>query len=166
MGAQVIGETLGRGYKGTYSRENIHKVVTGIAAAALTVGQAVKYDGTGKITAMGAGDTADKFLGVVVRSVKQATTINQTVETYTKGDVVPVITMGNVIVEVLGSTNTSRNSSPFIQITAGDVPTVGAWVGKADGTPANTIEIKNARFNGVRDADNLAELSILYPINA
>lgn len=166
MGAQVIGEILGRGYKGTYSRENIHKVVTGIAAAALTVGQAVKYDGTGKITAMGAGDTADKFLGVVVRSVKQATTINQTVETYAKGDVVPVITMGNVIVEVLGSTNTSRNSSPYIQITAGDVTTVGAWVGKADTSSANTIEIKNARFNGVRDADNLAELSILYPINA
>ena len=166
MGAQVIGETLGRGYKGTYSRENIHKVVTGIAAADLTVGQAVKYDGTGKITAMGAGDTADKFLGVVVRSVKQATTINQTVETYAKGDVVPVITMGNVIVEVLGSTDTSRNSSPYIQITAGDVSTVGAWVGKADGTPDNTIEIKNARFNGVRDADRLAELSILYPINA
>ena len=87
-------------------------------------------------------------------------------ETYAKGDVVPVITMGNVIVEVLGSTDTSRNSSPYIQITAGDVPTVGAWVGKADGTPANTIEIENARFNGARDADNLAELSILYPINA
>ena len=166
MGAQVIGETLGRGFAGTYSRENAYKVITGIAGAALTVGQAVKYDSNGKIVPLGASSTAAQFLGVVVRNVKQATAIDQTVETYAANEVVPVITMGNVVVAVDGDTDSSRNGSAFIQITAGDVDTVGAFVAKADATPANTIELTNARFNGTRDADNLAELSILYPINA
>lgn len=166
MGAQVIGETLGRGFAGTYSRENIYKVITGIAAATLSVGTPVKYDSNGKIAAMGAGDTATAFLGVVVRNIKQATAIDQTVETYAANEVVPVITMGNVVVPVAGDTDSSRNGSAFIQITAGDVETVGAFVAKADTTPANTIQLTNARFNGTRDADNLAELSILYPINA
>ena len=166
MGAQVIGETLGRGYKGTYSRENIHKAVTGIAGAALTVGQAVKYDENGKIVPMGAGDTAEVFLGVVVRNVKQAMVIDQTVEAYKENEVVPVLTMGNIIVEVEGDGDTSRNSSVYIQVADGDVKTVGAFTGKEDTTAANSVKLTNARFNGTRDADNLAELSILYPINA
>ena len=168
MPGQVIGISLNRGYPGTFSRENILLSVARTAGGEIPFGDPVKYDGDGNLVVMGTGDTAAKFLGIASREVKQSLSYDAaTLGQYNPKEMATVITQGAVTVLCRVGTPTV-NGSVYLRVTANEGKE-GSVVGglEAEADDDKTVELPNVRWiSAGKDENNVAEIRILYPVNA
>ncbi len=100
LNPQTIGQTMPHGYAGSYARQPDMIVNTRPAGAEITFGAALKYDESGAVVPMGAGDTAENFVGVASREVKSALSyLEQNAGSYAAGEAVPVFQRGTINVK-------------------------------------------------------------------
>lgn len=159
---QNIGTEMPHGFAGSYARQPDMIVSTRPAGALLTFGAAVKYDTAGTVVPMGAGDTADAFVGVAAREVKSALSyLDQNTGRYAEKEAVPVFQRGAV--NVICQKGTPKlGGAVYIRIAANasyPTATVGGFEAEADG--ANTVQLENCQWAGPADANKVAELRIL-----
>ena len=168
MPGQVIGTSLCRGYPGTFSRQNILLAVARVAGADIPFGATVQYDASGNVIPMDANGTAAKFLGIASREVKQAESYDgNTFGQYAAKELATIITQGAVSVVCNVGTPTV-NGSVYLRVKANEAiedGIVGGLEASADST--NTVELTNVRWTSDgKDDNNVAEIRILYPVNA
>lgn len=161
---QVIGQVFDHGFAGSFSRQPDQIIDTRIAGATIEFGAPVKYDASGNVVPFGASDTADLLVGFAVAEVK--TGVAGQNGSYATGEPVPVMKRGRLNVKVNVGTP-ALNGDVYIRIAANVlVPNgvVGDIEASADST--NTINPTNVKFATDADANGIAELEILYPVNA
>ena len=168
MPGQVIGTSLHRGYPGTFSRQNILLSLARVAGAAIPFGAPVQYNSSGNVVPMDATGTAAKFLGIASREVKQALSYDAAVfGQYNPKDMATIISQGAVSVVCNVGTPTV-NGSVYLRVKANEAiedGVVGGLEAAADST--NTVELTNVRWTSDgKDENNVAEIRILYPVNA
>lgn len=165
--AQVIGKTMPHGFAGSYSRQPDMIVATHAAGGTENIpfGTPLKLS-SGKVVAMGSGDTAAAFVGVAGREFKTALNyLNQNVGAYAPDEAVPVFERGRINVKVQKGTP-ALGGAVYVRVTANDsYPTavVGGFEAEADST--KTVQLTNCCWNGAKDADGIAELTILTMYN-
>lgn len=162
LNPQNIGQTMNHGYAGSYARQPDMIVNTRPAGAAVAFGAALKYDDSGAVVPMGAGDTAESFVGVAVREVKSALSyLEQNTGSYAQGEAVPVFQRGAVNVKCSSGTP-QLGGAVYVRTAANEsIPTAveGGFEAAADGS--NTVELTNCQWAGPADANGIAELRIL-----
>ena len=165
---QNIGTTMPHGFAGSYARQPDMIVNTRPAGgtAQIAFGAALKYDG-GSVVPMGAGDTADQFVGVAAREVKSVLNyLEQGAGAYAPGEAVPVFQRGSINVKC-GVGTPQLGGDVYVRVAANTaVPTgaVGGFEAQADA--ANTAKLENCQWAGPADANGIAELRILTMNNA
>lgn len=159
---QNIGTEMPHGYAGSYARQPDMIVTTRPAGAQLTFGAAVKYDAAGAVVPMGAGDTADAFVGVAAREIKSALSyLDQNVGQYAQKDAVPVFQRGAVNV-VCQKGTPKLGGTVYIRVAANaSFPTAAVGGFEAEADSANTAALTNCQWAGAADANKVAELRIL-----
>ncbi len=168
MPGKVIGTELPLGYEGNYARTpdciimNRKAKTTNIAFGAPVV---LNSDNT--YSAFGALNTADQFIGVAVREVKQVVSYaDQNNAYYAAGDQCDVLERGNVVVKC-GKGTPTAGGAVYIRITANaSYPdqAVGSFEAEADST--KTVKLLNAAWvTGKKDSNNMVELAIYRSAN-
>ena len=167
LNPQTIGQTMAHGYAGSYARQPDMIANTRPAGADIAFGAALQYDANGAVVPMGAGSTAENFVGVASREVKSALSyLDQDVGSYAQGEAVPVFMRGAINVKCsVGAPK--LGGAVYVRIAANEsIPTgvAGGFEAAADG--ANTVELTNCQWAGTADANGIAELRILTMNNA
>lgn len=162
LNPQNIGKTMNHGYAGSYARQPDMIANTRPAGAAIAFGTALQYDAKGAVVPMGAGSTAEDFVGVAAREVKSAVSyLDQDMGSYASGEAVPVFMRGAINVKCnVGAPK--LGGSVYVRVTANEsIPTgaVGGFEAAADS--GNTVELTNCQWAGPADANGIAELRIL-----
>ena len=164
---QNIGQTMNNGYAGSYARQPDMIANTHPAGAAIAFGAALQYDDNGAVVPMGAGSTAENFVGVASREVKSALNyLDQDVGSYAQSEAVPVFMRGAINVKCNVGTP-KLGGTVYVRIAANEsIPTgvVGGFEAAADGD--NTVELTNCQWAGAADVNGIAELRILTMNNA
>lgn len=160
---QNIGKEMPHGFAGSYSRQPDMIVATFPAGgtASIPFGAPLKVS-AGKVVALGAGDAATAFVGIASREVNTSLNyINQSVGEYAPGDPTSVFQRGKINV-ICQKGTPAYGAAVYVRIAANSsYPTavVGGFEAEADG--ANTIQLTNCEWNGPKDSNNVAELTIL-----
>ena len=168
---QNIGMTMPHGFAGSYARQPDMVVNTRPAGgtAQIPFGAALMYDGNGAVIPMGAGATAEKFVGVAAREIKSALNyLDQDVGTYAPQEAVPVFMRGCVNVKCQSGTP-KLGGAVYVRVAENAAlpnAAVGGFEAVADSTAANTVLLANCQWAGPADANGVAELRILTIINA
>lgn len=165
MPGKAIGITFNFGYPGTISRlgDEISRTRPLKAGADdIYFGDPVIINADGTTQKFGASDTAATFAGVAMRRIKGAAQyLAQSRACYTGQEPVDILERGGVTVNVNVGTPTI-GGAVYIRIVANaGIPAgvVGGFEAAADGT--NTILITNAKWATIKDANSVAELTIL-----
>lgn len=163
MPGQVIQKTLNYGYPGSVSRGNDTVIINRrVKEGEIAFGAPAILNPDNSLSAFGAGNTADDFIGVAVREVKQTTDYYSPTGKYLENEPADIITRGSVTVQVKVGTPTARGKV-YIRVAANEaIPdgVVGGFEAAADGE--NTIQLKNVVFaTGQMDANKVAEITIL-----
>lgn len=165
MAGQVIGKTMTNGFAGAYSRQPDQIIDTRITGTGgLKPGDPVKLS-TGTAVLMGGSSAATDFAGVAIRAVKTSD-YGANTESYAAGEPVGVMKRGRIIVKCNVGTP-ALNGDVYVRITYNaSVPdgVVGGFEASSDST--NSVKVTNIRWAGAKDANGMAELEILYPVNA
>ena len=135
---QSIGVSMSHGFAGAYARQPDMIVNTAPLGGDVPVafGTPLVRGQNGAVLPMGTGNTGGQFIGVV--SLFQRGCIN-----------------------VLCQNGTPAADAPvYVRVVAASTFVVGGFEAVADGT--NSVEIPNARWAGPADANNVAELRILW----
>lgn len=171
LNPQLIGKEMPHGFAGAYARQPDMIVNTRPAggAAAIPFGQALKYDGSGNVVAMGAGATAAQFVGVAGKEIKTALTyLDQSQGQYAVGEPVSVFMRGSINVKCSNGAP-AVGGDVYVRVVANEsLPSapVGGFEAVADTTAANTVKLTNCQWGGPADANGVAELVILTRLNA
>ncbi len=159
---QNIGTAMPHGYVGSYARQPDMIVSTRPAGTLLAFGAAVKYDASGAVVPLGAGDTADAFAGVAAREIKSALNyLEQNTGQYAEGEAVPVFQRGAVNV-LCQKGAPALGGAVYVRIAENaNYPgaAVGGFEAEADG--GNMVQLKNCQWAGPADTNKVAELRIL-----
>lgn len=165
MPGKAIGISFNYGYPGTISRlgDEISRTRPLKAGSAdIYFGDPVIQNPDGTFEKFGTGHKADQFAGVAMRRVKGATQyFSQNRAFYTSQEPVDVIERGGVTVNVNVGTPTI-GGPVYIRVAANAaIPAgvIGGFETATDGT--NTVQITNAKWATLKDANNVAELTIL-----
>ena len=167
LNTQVIGKSLTNGYAGDYARQP--EMITSTrkvgGSAALAFGVPVKYS-SGDVVLMGASSQASDFVGFIGREFKSS--LNYTTQTgeYAVGEDATVFQQGCINV-LCQRGDPALNGTVYVRITANaSYPTcvVGGLEASSDST--NSVALTNVKWAGTKDANGIAEVRILYPINA
>ena len=180
---QVIGIAMNVGFPGTYSRNAdciiANRLIKATDATGPIFGNGVvlNADSSGgtftdiaTFIAAGGTFTAAKFAGIVLREVKQQTgsyLTQGTVGFYGPGQPADVLQRGSAVVTCLVGTPTAGGAVYMRTVLNGAIPAgiVGGYEAAADGT--NSVLLTNCQWStGVKDANNVAELTILNRIAA
>ncbi len=171
MSGKAIGISMNYGFPGTYARTP-DDIVTSRqlkeGSADVPFGAALCANGDNTYSPVGADFTADKFGGVALRVVKQATAYDdQTATAYHAKELVNAINRGAVVVTCNHGTPTA-GGPVYVRIKANSgIPAgvVGGFEAAADST--NTVLLTNVQWtNGYVDANGVAEITILTRLNA
>lgn len=169
LNPQVIGKTMPHGYAGSYARQPDMTVNTRPAGGKdqIVFGAAMTYDTNGMVVAMGAGSTAEKFVGVAAREVKTSLNyLSQDVGSYAPGEAVPVFQRGAINVKCQNGTP-KLGGKVYVRVTANaSIPTAAVGGFEAAADAANSVELANCQWAGPADANGIAELRILTMNNA
>lgn len=163
MPGKTIGKTMPHGWAGSYARQPDMIVDTHSLGgdAPIYFGEPVVYDGAGNAAPVSESTVAADFVGVAVKEIKGAVSVNQGGGRYEPGEAVSVIKRG--CVNVLCRVGTpALGGKVYLRLKANAaVPTgiVGGFEAQADGS--NTIELLNCQWRGGADAEQVAELRIL-----
>ena len=167
LNTQVIGKSLTNGYAGSYARqpEMIASTRKVGGSDALAFGVPVKYS-SGAVVLMGASSAAADFVGFIGREFKSSLNYLSQDGEYAVGEDATVFQQGCINIYCQRGTP-ALNGDVYVRITANaSYPTcvVGGIEASADST--NTVKLTNVKFSGAADANGIAEVRILYPINA
>jgi len=164
MPGKAIGITFNHGYPGTISRlgDEISRTrPLKEGSADLYFGDPVVLNTDGTFEKFGDSHTAAQFAGVAMRRVKGATQYLSQSAYYTSLEPTDVLERGGVTVNVNVGTPTI-GGPVYIRVAANaSIPAgvVGGFEAAADG--ANTVQITNAKWSTLKDANGVAELTIL-----
>lgn len=163
LNTQVIGTTMPHGQAGSYARQPDMIVATFPAGGAVNIpfGTPLKLD-SGKVVAMGAGDTAAAFVGIASREVKTALTyLQQDVGEYAPNEAVSVFQRG--CINMICQKGTPAYGTPVYLRIAANASYPNAAVGgvEAEADGDNTVQLTNCTWQGPVDANKVAELRVL-----
>ena len=167
LNTQVIDKELTHGYAGEYARQPIMLASTRKVGGsdALKFGVPVKYS-SGAVVLMGASSAAADFVGFIGKEFKSSLNYLTQAGEYAVGEDATVFQQGAINVYCQRGTP-ALNGDVYVRITAnGSYPTcvVGGIEASSDST--NSVKLTNVKFSGPADANGIAEVRILYPINA
>jgi len=153
------------GFAGGYARQPDMIVSTRPAGTQIVFGAPLKYDASGRVVPLEAGEAA-AFVGIAAREIKSALNyLDQNTGAYAENEAVPVFQRGAV--NVLCRKGTPKlGGAVYVRVKANEsFPTaaVGGFEAEADG--ANTIQLTNCQWAGSADANKVAELRILTMSN-
>lgn len=172
MPGRAIGIELNLGYAGTVSR-SVDTIITPKAVKSVILGgketespivfgEPVILNDDNTYSRFGAAGTADKFVGVAVREVKQAIDYHEGNSAYIPGETCDVLNRGSITVLCNNGAPTA-GGKVYIRITENAaIPNgvVGQFEAIADGS--NTIEVPNLKWTtGKLDSNRIAELTML-----
>lgn len=163
-----IGKTMPHGQAGSYARQPDMIVNTFAAggSANIAFGTPLKLS-SGKVVAMGAGDTAAAFIGIAGREFKSSLNyLDQNKGEYAPNDPVSVFQRG-CINAICQKGTPAYGTAVYLRVTANSsYPTalVGGLEAEADST--NTVQLKGCIWAGPADANKVAELRITTFPNA
>ncbi len=170
MAGKTIGKSMNYGYAGNYARtpdDIVSDRKLTDASAAIPFGHAVALNADNTYKAVDGTFTADAFAGIALRTVKQATSYQaQNTVTYMPGEMMSALARGAATVECNVGTPTAGGAVYVRIATNASVPlgVVGGFEAAADG--ANTVLLPNAKWtNGYKDANNIAEVTLLTRVN-
>ena len=166
MAGSAIGKSLNFGYPGNISRSAdaiiSNRIVRPTDTENINFGDPVVLNPDNTVSAFGATGTAETFLGIAVREVKQATDYFATQGSYKPGQPCDVAERGTLTVTCNVGTPTA-GGPVYVRIAANAaIPNgvVGGFEAAADG--ANTVQITNAKWKtGKLDANKVAEVTLL-----
>ncbi len=165
MSGKAIGISFNYGYPGTIARlgDEISRTRPMKAGTEdVYFGDPVVINSDSTVQKFGASHTADQFAGVAMRKIKGATQyLSQNRAFYTGQEPVDVLERGGVTVNCNVGTPTI-GGPVYIRVAANaSIPSgvVGGFEAAADGT--NTILLTNAKWSTLKDANGVAELTIL-----
>lgn len=166
MPGKVIGKSLNLGYPGTVSRSAdaiiTARLVRDTDQEPIAFGDAVVLNGDNSYSKFGEDDTADAFVGVAVREVKQSTDYFSEQVSYKPGQPCDVLERGSITV-LCNAGNPTAGGAVYLRITANaSIPNgvVGGFEAAADG--ANTIKLPGVKWKtGKIDTNKVAEITIL-----
>lgn len=167
LNTQVIGKELTHGYAGEYARQPIMLASTRKVggSAALAFGVPVKYS-SGEVVLMGASSIAADFVGFIGKEFKSSLNYLTQAGEYAVGEDATVFQQGAINVYCQRGTP-ALGGAVYVRITANaSYPTcvVGGLEASSDST--NSVALTNVQWSGPADANGIAEVRILYPINA
>lgn len=168
MPAGKIGTKLNLGYEGAYSRTPDAIIMSRLVSMAMAqdqvlFGRALILTDEGTYQVLDSATDVDKFVGISVREVRQATNFyDQSEAGYQKGEYCPALERGNLVVKC-------RNGVPaihgkvYVRVDAeGVIPgtVIGGFEAQADG--ANSVVIPNAKWvNPGVDGNGMAEVCLV-----
>ena len=162
--SNVIGLSFDNGFAGAYSRQPDQIIDTHVAGSGgIGFGQAAVYS-SGAVVNFGGSNVAADFVGVAVKEVK--TSDANGVGGYFEGEPAAIMKRGRVLVKCQNGTP-ALNGDVYIRTTLNaSYPdaVVGGFEAAADST--YSVKVTNLKWRGAADANGVAELSILYPVNA
>ena len=162
---QSIGKSMQYGFAGSFSRQPDMIVNTAPLGGEMPIlfGTALKRGENGAVLPMGAGDTANQFVGIAGREVKTAVDyLAQSTGAYFPEDAVSVFQRG--CINVLCQRGTPVIDGKVYVRVAENPLFADAMVGGLEATEdgENTIQLVNAQWNGSADENGIAELRIAY----
>lgn len=166
MPGKVIGKTMNIGYPGSFSR-NADCIIAARCVKTddempINFGDPVVLNDDDTYSRFGEAHTADDFIGIAIREVKQSTDYFSPAGSYFPGQACDALMRGAVCVVVHNGTP-KAGGKVYIRIKANAAypnGVIGGIEAAADG--ANTIELANVRFTtGNMDGNNVAEITIL-----
>ncbi len=161
---QNIGLTMPHGQAGSYARQPDMIINTRPAGADIVFGMPLAYNANGEVVTMGAGNTAEDFVGVASREVKSSLSyLEQSVGAYYAGEPTSVFQRGSINVKCQKGAP-KLGGDVYVRVAASDsAPTaiVGGFEAEADSTASNTVKLTNCQWAGEADANGIAELRIL-----
>lgn len=163
MPGKVIQEKLNYGYPGSISRSNDAIVINRrVKDKPIPFGAPTIMNSDNSFSALGESHTADDFVGVAVREVKQTADYYNPTGVYYENEPADVITKGSVMV-VINSGDPSARGKVYVRVAENESApggVIGGFEATADGD--NTIELKNVIFTtGEMDSNKVAEITIL-----
>ena len=162
LSPQVVGKEMSHGFAGSYARQPDMIVNTAPLGgdAAIPFGTPLVRGADGAVVPMGAGNTADQFIGVAGTEVKSQTEfLRQSIGQYAPGEPVSVFQRGCINVKCQKGTP-AIDGTVYVRVAASGNYTVGGFEAEADGT--NTVALLNAQWGGPADGNGVAELRIAY----
>ena len=171
MKPQTIGGTMPHGFAGSYARQPDMIVNTRKAGgeAGINFGAPLKYDATGAVVPMGAGDTAAVFAGIAARELKSALNyLDQSTGGYAPGEAVSVFQRGCINVRCQNGTP-RLGGAVYVRVSADEsIPTAqaGGFEAVEASTAADSVKLENCQWAGPADSNGVAELRILTMRNA
>ena len=163
MPGKVIQENLNYGYPGSVSRSNDTIIINRrVKEGTIPFGFPVVMNPDNSFVAFSAGKTADDFVGVAVREVKQTADYYNPTGVYLENEPADVLTRGSVTVLINAGTPVARGKVHVRIAENESIPSgvIGGFEATADGD--NTIELNNVVFTtGQMDANKVAEITIL-----
>lgn len=162
---QSIGKSMQYGFAGSFSRQPDMIVNAAPLGGEMPIlfGTALKRGENGAVLPMGAGDTANQFVGIAGREVKTAVDyLAQSTGAYFPEDAVSVFQRG--CINVLCQRGTPViDGKVYVRVAENPLfedAVVGGLEAAEDGE--NTIALINAQWNGSADENGIAELRIAY----
>jgi len=166
MPGKVIGKSLNLGYPGSVSRSAdaiiTARMIRDTDTEEIAFGEAVVLNSDNTYSKFGADGTADAFVGVAVREVKQSTDYFSEQGTYKPGQPCDVLERGSVTVFCNVGTPTAGGAVHLRIVENPSFPNgvVGGFEAAADG--ANTIKLPGVKWKtGKTDTNKVAEITIL-----
>ncbi len=162
MPGKVIGTSLNLGYPGSFSRMSDCVISNRTAKDKIPFGAPVVLNDDNTYSLFATGNTADDFVGVAVREVKQQTDFYEVSGIYNKGEPTDVLLRGSVTVEIKNGTPKAQGIVYIRTALNSSYPNseIGDFEAAADGI--NTVELKNVKFTtGQIDGNGVAEITIL-----
>ena len=167
MPGKAIGISMGYGYPGSFARNAdciiMQRPVQDSDTEPIKFGDPVILNPNNTYSKFDATGTADAFVGIAVREVKQDTNyLDPANGSYKPAEPCDVLERGSASVICNVGTPTA-GGAVYVRITANaGIPSgvVGGFEAAADG--GNTIQIPNAKWaTGLIDSDQIAEVTIL-----
>lgn len=160
---QTIGKTMPHGFAGCYSRQPDMIVATFPAGGSdnIAFGTPLKLS-SGKVVAMGASDNGFDFIGIAGAEVKSALDYaNQGEGVYAPDEAVSVFQRGKINV-ICQKGTPAYGGAVYVRVTANDsYPTAKVGGFEAEADEGKTVQIPNCAWGGAKDANGVAELTIL-----
>ena len=173
MSGKAIGKTLDIGYAGTVSRSQdciISNRPVNSESEEIMFGQAVVLNADNTISKIKDGDTANKFLGIAVREVKQSTNYLTSAGSYLPEPPADIFERGTIAVKCNNGTPTA-GGKVYVRVAINEeisTGVIGEFEAEADeetveeSKVARTLELPNVVFaTGKIDANGITEVKIL-----
>lgn len=162
MPGKVIGKRLNYGYEGNVSRSVDAVITNRLSKGAIPFGRPVILNEDNTVSAFVEESTADDFVGISVREVKEAIDYGTSASGYEDKERTDILNRGYMTVKINHGTP-KANGKVHVRIKDNvSIPSgvIGGFEAEAD--ELNTVELPGVRFvSKDLDANGVAEITIL-----